>query len=460
VRGIFLLCNRKKCLSPFYAQFQSFRLLVVSYNVKKMRIGKRKNPKNAAPQADAASPKPRQVRNDDITRLVRAKRMDRIRIIAGILAALVLVCAGLYFFLYQPYQEGMALIKRSEEQVKSGDLSGARKSISKARLVTPYLKSLYYREGLVQLLQMDYAGAESSFGKEISSNGYAGGSELALGFMYSIDSVLADSAIPVENKKVIIEELSRVLELDISLDSKSPALGLEEKGGFSVAADYFSRALDAGKQFTSLASFGLAYVNALRGERDAGSKSFALIASNRDRFPLLAKYYDGTESRLGTSTVPSEINPSSSEKNPETPASAKEPVGPDLPVGDLPPTPDNVQMPESPPDIGMPSTTKLPSMSHLKAFTRKPTVKPFKLKQYTGKDGRLKYIVTLLNISEAGKTVAREGQAREMPYTKVQVLVVKITENEIVLKEDNMYTFKWKRERENWVEEEPSEEDH
>lgn len=410
----------------------------------KFGFGKRKS-SESQPVVGTQKPSPQ-----DIHDLINRRRIRRIQIFSGILIILAVAVLGFYFLFYKPYQEGMNLVKRSEEQTASKDYDGAMKSLGRARLVAPFLKSLNYREGIVKLLEMKYSDAESSFNEEIISGGYVAGSELALGFICAIDAVLSDSAIPPGSKKEIINELSKVLEIDITLNANDQTLNLAEKRGSDAALEHFSKSMQVDNSFTELANFGLAYAYALKSDKDTGLKSYAMVSSSKDKFPTLAKFYEGIEPKLGagTGTQIADSGGTPEGENPDENSNM-----PEIPVGDLPPIPDNINIPQLP-DIGMPSSTKLPGSQKPGIFKQKPTVKPFKLSQYQGKTGEMKYIVTLLNISDRGQTVAREGQHREMPFTHVDVFVVKLSDGEIILKEDNMYSYKWIREGNSWVESE------
>jgi len=410
----------------------------------KFKLRKNKSPKPES-QPPAHTLPPQKSKTEELTHILAKRRKRRTSIFAGFLIVIFILIAGFYFFFLKPYNDGMMLVRQSEEQIAAKDLSGARKSLAKARLVAPFLKSLYYREGLVELLRMDYKTAESLFNEEISSGGYLAGAELTLGFIDTIDSILADSSLHIDIKKTAIEELSSILDIDIALDSKSISLNLDEKNGYSAAVDHFARTMQVDKNFEQVATFGIAYVDALRGDRDSGLKSFALIASTKDRFPTLAKFYEGIEPKLGASYKPSETG--ETKKPDEAGGQANMP---ELPIGDLPPIPDDLNI-QPPSDIGMPSSSGgTPTSSKWKEY-REPSVKPFKLSQYQSKGGEMKWIVTLLNIKERGQTVAREGQRREMPNTHVEVLVVKLSEKEIVLKEDDLFTYKWIRDSLSWV---------
>ena len=412
----------------------------------KFKLRKNKSPKPEA-QPPVRTLPPQKSKTEELSQILAKRRKRRIGIFAGFLTAILILASGFYFFFLRPYNEGMKLIKLSEEQVASKDLTSAMKSLARAHLVAPFLKGLYYREALVGLRQMEYGNAESLLNEEIRNNGFIAGAELTLGFIDTVDAALADISLSASTQKTVIEELSNVLDMDIALDSKNAGLNLEEKEGYSAALSHFARAAQVDKNFEGVSDFGLAYVHALRGDRDSGLKSFSMIASARGSFPALAGFYEGIEPKLGASSRESTTGTDETGKTDEKEETANMP---EMPVGDLPPIPDDINI-NPPPDISMPSSGGSTGIKHI-VYKQDPTVRPFKLSQYQSKTGEMKWIVTLLNIHDRGQTVAREGQRREMPNTHVEVLVVKLSEKEIILKEDNLYTFTWIREGNNWIE--------
>jgi tetratricopeptide (TPR) repeat protein len=374
-----------------------------------------------------------------------------------VLIVLLGVCAALFFFIYKPYKDAMNLIELSDQYVAAENYTDALKSLNKARIIAPYMKGLYYRAGLVQLQQMDYFGAEDMFNKELAAKGYISGAELALGFICTVDGLLVDKGIKVEMKKSLIDELSAALKIDITLKSDQVSLDLADKSGYQSAITHFARSRDSSKDFEIPASVGLAYAHGLDSNRDGGMQSYAKVANLASSMPLLSEYYNGIESKLGMGSkliADAGTDPAISDEGEwsEDKSAVEEGAEPPIPVGDLPPIPDDLQITPLAPDGDSASRGKLPPYGHLTSSTPEPKVKPFKVTEYPGKkEGEKIFTVTLLNIKKSGKTVAREGQTRTMPNTNTEVFIVKLTPEEIIIKEDNLYTFTWKPQRNSWV---------
>ena len=157
---------------------------------------------------------------------------------------------------------------------------------------------------------------------------------------------------------------------------------------------------------------------------------------------MLVAFYDGLDRKLG-------VTPGMVAKLPDD---EKPIVGfddlPQMPIDELPTIPDDLEIKPLEKDK-IPEGQNTP-WRHLKSFKQEPNVKPFKISDYLGKDGTVKHTVTLLNIKESGKTVGREGQTRKMPKTNIMVTILKLTPDEIILKEDDLYTFTWHRQRNTW----------
>jgi tetratricopeptide (TPR) repeat protein len=409
-------------------------------------------------ELEQLSPKQRKEKMQEelAQRLRMDSRKKKITVLI-VLIALLGVCAGLFFFIYKPYKDAMSLIAQSEQYVASENYTDALKSLNKARIIAPYLKGLHYRTGLIQLQQMDYFGAEDQFNKEISAKGHIPGTELALGFIYTVDGLLADPGIKAEVKKALIDELSAALKIDITLKSDQASLELADKSGYQSAITHFARSRDASKEYEIPASAGLSYAHGLDSNRDGGTQSYAKVANLATSMPLLAEYYNGIESKLGMGSklvADAGAEPAVGDEGEwsEDKSAAEEGGEPPIPVGDLPPIPDDLQITPLAPDGDTASRGKIPPYSHLTGMAPEPKVKPFKVTKYPGKkEGEIIYTVTLLNIKKSGKTVAREGQTRTMPNTNCEVLIVKLSPEEIIIKEDNLYTFTWKPQRSSWV---------
>ncbi len=376
---------------------------------------------------------------DEHMRLERKKRMMFMGI-GGVV--IIAILASGYFFFFKPWNDAMNLVKQSEQLIAEKDYSQALKNIARAKLLAPRMKGLNYRAGLVQMLQMDYSGAEDLFNKEVIGNGHVAGGELGLGFLYTIDAIVQDSAIPLESKIGIIEEISSVLDLDIALKKDLKSLDLADTSGCFAAITHFARARESNTDFEPAANVGLAYAHALDSNRDSGTKSYIAISHLKDKIPLLVEYYDGIHPKLGV--TPGFVAKADEEGKPVVEFDDL----PQIPIDELPAIPDDLEI-EPLPDDNSSSGKKTP-WRHIKGFKQKPTVKPFKISDYLGKNGKVKHTLTLLNIHEKGKTVAREGQTRKMPRTNVMVTIIKLSADEIILREDNLYTFIWHRERSTW----------
>jgi tetratricopeptide (TPR) repeat protein len=582
-------------------------------------------------------------KQSDLSELLRQQRRKRLVLNSVIMLAVILALGCGYFFVFKPYSDSVKkalnFVKESERLASEGNYDEAITCLNKARLSAPSMKALYYRAGIIYMhkkMQMkpeDYQNAENMFKAEIKNRGYAAGAELALGFLYTVDGIIQDTEIPPETKAAIITELSKSLDFDITIKTELTSLGLTESEKYTSATNHFSNSLNSTKEFEQQASIGLAYANALSGSRDQGRQYFEMVTDIRDQFPILAKFYESKDPRLGVPSdeslqlfmqsqklamegrydealgvledarmanpdfdglsyyeglihllkmdfteagklfeqestedaykAKSEIalgflylvdavfreksisldarraiieeiseacqvdialnsdmeslnlqgesgyskaiehfekaknnvslsqtansglaysyalnldrdrgqeaynNSGESGKNlpilkafyagnqPSLAYAAElksEKPMEDLPIGELPPIPDNISI-EPPPDLNMPETSKgeKPSWKPPRIFNIEPTVKPFKLSKYMGKDGKEKYIVTLLNIRDSGKTVAREGQSRVMPKTGVEIIVLKLSEDQIILKENNLHTFTWSRQQNAWT---------
>lgn len=404
-------------------------------------------------QLEQLSPKQRKEKiQEELAQRLRADSRKKRLTALIVLAAILGICAALFFFIYKPYKDAMNLVDLSEEYVASENYTDALNSLNKARIIAPYMKGLYYRAGLIQLQQMDYFGAEDQFNKEISAKGHTPGAELALGFICTVDGLLADPGIKVEMKKSLIDELSAALKIDITLKSDQASLDLTDKSGYQSAITHFARSRDSSKDFEIPASIGLSYAHGLDSNRDGGTQSYAKVANLASSMPLLAEYYNGIESKLGMgSKLIADAGTGAEGEWSEDKSAVEESTEPQIPVGDLPPIPDDLQIAPLVPDGDSSARGKTPSYGNLTSWNPEPRVKPFKLSEYLGKEGEKKFMVTLLNIKESGKTIAREGQTRTMPNTNVEVLIIKLSAEEIVLKEDNLYTFTWKPQRSSWV---------
>ncbi len=362
-------------------------------------------------------------------------------VIAGV--AIIALLASGYFFFLKPYNDAMNLVKQSEQLIVEKNYMQALKNLSQAKIISPKMKGLNYRAGLVQMLQMDFISAEDLFNKEIMENGHVAGAELALGFLYNIDAIVQDTAMPIVSKISIIEEMSSVLEIDITLKKDLSTLNLADTSGCFAAITHFARARESSDDFAAASNVGLAYAHALDSNRDAGTKSYTAIMNLKDKIPLLVEYYNGIHPKFG-------VKPGVVAKADEEDKSIVEfddlPV---IPTDELPPIPDDLEIEPLPQD-GSSTSAKKPPWQNIKAFKQKPKVKPFKISQYLGKNGEIKFTLTMLNIYESGKSVGREGQTRTMPKTNIQVTIIKLTEEEIILREDNLYTYTWHRERNTW----------
>ncbi|MCD6218683.1 hypothetical protein J7L05_12630 [bacterium] len=361
--------------------------------------------------------------------------------IAGVVI-IVLLASG-YFFFLKPYNDAMNLVKQSEQLIAEKNYAQALTNLGQAKIISPGMKGLNYRAGLVQMLQMDFSGAEDLFNKEIIEKGHVAGAELALGFLYTIDAIVQDTAMPIVSKISIIEEMSSVLELDITLKKDLSTLDLADQSGCFAAITHFARAREASDDFVVASNVGLAYAHALDSNRDAGTKSYTAIMNLKDKIPMLVEYYNGIYPKLGMK--PGVVAKTDEE---EKPVEEFDDL-PVIPTDELPSIPDDLDI-EPLPDDGSSSSAKKPPWRHIKSFKQKPTVKPFKISKYLGKNGEIKFTLTMLNIYQSGKSVGREGQTRKMPKTNVMVTIIKLTEDEIILKEDNLYTYTWHRERNTW----------
>jgi len=361
--------------------------------------------------------------------------------IAGVVI-IVLLASG-YFFFLKPYNDAMNLVKQSEQLIAEKNYTQALTNLGQAKIISPGMKGLNYRAGLVQMLQMDFSGAEDLFNKEIIEKGHVAGAELALGFLYTIDAIVQDTAMPIVSKISIIEEMSSVLELDITLKKDLSTLDLADQSGCFAAITHFARAREASDDFVVASNVGLAYAHALDSNRDAGTKSYTAIMNLKDKIPMLVEYYNGIYPKLGMK--PGVVAKTDEE---EKPVEEFDDL-PVIPTDELPSIPDDLDI-EPLPDDGSSSSAKKPPWRHIKSFKQKPTVKPFKISKYLGKNGEIKFTLTMLNIYQSGKSVGREGQTRKMPKTNVMVTIIKLTEDEIILKEDNLYTYTWHRERNTW----------
>ncbi|MFH1515594.1 MAG: hypothetical protein ABIG42_09065 [bacterium] len=374
------------------------------------------------------------LRQRELDDSLRAERRKRLLYIAGAIVVVLVLCGAAYFVFVKPYDDAKKLIKQAEIYTDQRDFTQALKTLAQAKIIAPKMKGMRYRGGLVQLLQGDYAGAEQLFNEEINMDGHIAGAELALGFIYTIDSVIQDTEIPLLSKKAIAEALSSALQIDITLNKDLKNLALAESGTYSSSITHFARARDASTEFAPAANVGLAFAHALDGNRDGGSKSYSAIANLN--LKILDDYYNGIEPKLGV--------------KPDLVADAGEIEDAlQIPVDELPPIPDDLEIKPLPENQKTGGNKTYP-WQHIKSFTNDPTVKPLKISEYLSKDGETKMTVTLLNITASGKTVAREGQTRKMPKTDVEVTVLKISQDEIIIRENNMHTFIWHKDRNTW----------
>ena len=383
-------------------------------------------------------------REQELSDSLKAEKRKQLMYIAGGIVAVLVLCSVAYFFLVKPYGDAKKLIQQAETYSAEGNFTQALKTLGQAKLIAPKMKGLRYRGGMIQLLQGDYAGAEMLFNEEINKDGHIAGAELSLGFIYTIDSVIQDTEISLLSKKAIAEELSSALQIDITLNKDLKSLDLLESGTYFSAITHFARARDASDEFVSAANVGLAFAHALDGNRDAGSKSFTSISDLN--LKILSDFYSGIEPKLG---VKPDMVADSGEIEDALPIPVDEKSFPEIPVGELPPIPDDLEITPLPENQKTKRKTDYPWHT-FKSFSVDPTVKPFKVTEYKGKSGETKLTVTLLNITESGKTVAREGQTRKMPKTNVMVTVIKISLDEIITRENDLYTFKWHKQRNTW----------
>lgn len=375
----------------------------------------------------------KQAELDKHMRLEQRKRMMFIGIGSAVIIAIL---ASGYFFFFKPYNEATNLVKESDQLIAEQNYTQALKNIARAKERAPKMKGLNYRGGLIQMMQSDYSGAEDLFNKEVMENGHVGGGELGLAFLYTVDALVSDNDIPLANKIGIIEEISSVLDLDIKLKKDLTTLDLSDTSGCFAAITHFARAREASEDFAPAANVGLAYAHALDSNRESGSKSYSAISNLKDKIPLLVAYYNGIDPKLGV--TPGDVAKTDVEENPFADL-------PQIPIDELPAIPDDLDI-----EPLTDSKEKKTPWRSVKSFKQKPTVKPFKISDYLGKDGTVKHTLTLLNIYDSGKTVGREGQTRKMPKTNIMVTIIKLTADEIILKEDDLYTFTWHRQRNTW----------
>lgn len=384
------------------------------------------------------------LRQQELDDSLKAEKQKRLLYTLGPIVLVLIICIAAYTALIKPYNDAGKLVKDAEIFSDQGNYNQALKTLSQAKIIAPKMKGLRYRGGLIQLLNGDYAGAEQLFNEEINMDGHTAGAELALGFIYTIDSVIQDTEIPLLSKKSIAEDLSSALQIDITLNRDLKNLNLTESGTYFSSITHFARARDASAEFASAANVGLAFSHALDGNRDGGTKSYSAISNLN--LKILDDFYNGIERKLGMKPV---MVADSGEIEDALPIPVDEKSFPEIPVDVLPPIPDDLEIKPLLEDQ-KPEPKKRHAWDKIKSFVTDPTVKPFKVSEYRGKNGETKLTVTLLNITESGKTVAREGQTRKMPKTNVEVTVIKISLDEIITRENNLHTFKWHRKRNTW----------